>query len=593
MYGKQMNFFEDGGLYDEGGMMDEVSGNDVPPGSTRKEVRDDVPAMLSEGEFVFPADVVRYFGLERLMEMRQQAKMGLKKMEAMGQMGNSEEATMPDDLPFTADDLLIMIPQKEPEEMARGGVVKAQTGTFVQPSGFQDATLNTPNFVPPSSVAPINPQGTPTGYLPTFVGQSVIVPTGQNEVITQSGGTGVTDTTADTGTDFVPTVTDVYEFRKYKNAETGEIKEYAFYMGQPVIPIPDGWVPYVEEDTTATEDVTDTTVDSTFVREEREGRDGFDSNTGTSQGQTATPVGEMTNADIQSALNSGRITANAVNIIGSAVNPALGQIVGAAAVARYNDLLEEAQRRGIDTGDASRMGSIFGGEESLYAGLQDTNNDGKINFGDTWMGDLLGVDGKPGVQGPNLQDSRMGARRGATTTSKSTTSKVATTTPTNTQSGSKQTPTGYTNVNPNTGRVSNDPNALFNSTGQVAGTGWSGINSTTNTPSEGRDGGNASSGGGNNASNGNNAPSGGGNNASSAGKGGGGADSGQAANASASSAGTSSGGMSSADVAAAQEAGKGYAGGYGFNKGGLAAPKQKANKRSVNKDRGVAARKKK
>jgi len=53
---KQMELFE------EGGQVDPVSGNDVPLGSTEKEVRDDQPAMLSEGEMVIPADVVRYFG---------------------------------------------------------------------------------------------------------------------------------------------------------------------------------------------------------------------------------------------------------------------------------------------------------------------------------------------------------------------------------------------------------------------------------------------------------------------------------------------------------------------------------------------------
>ena len=73
---KQMDMFEEGGLMDEGGTVDPVSGNDVPPGSTQEEVRDDIPAQLSEGEFVFPADVVRYFGLEKLMEMRQEAKAG-------------------------------------------------------------------------------------------------------------------------------------------------------------------------------------------------------------------------------------------------------------------------------------------------------------------------------------------------------------------------------------------------------------------------------------------------------------------------------------------------------------------------------------
>jgi hypothetical protein len=95
---KQMELFEDGGLKDEGGMIDEVSGNDVPTGSTREEVRDDIPAQLSEGEFVFPADVVRYHGLDKLMQLRDEAKMGLRKMEDMGQMGNSEEATLPDDM---------------------------------------------------------------------------------------------------------------------------------------------------------------------------------------------------------------------------------------------------------------------------------------------------------------------------------------------------------------------------------------------------------------------------------------------------------------------------------------------------------------
>ena len=130
-----MELFEDGGLRDEGGMIDEESGNDVPVGSTRKEVRDDIPAMLSEGEFVFPADVVRYVGLENLMRIRQDAKQGLKQMDAMGQMGNGDEATMPDDLPFGMMDLVIVEGEKEPEveEKAQGGVIKANEGSFIVP----------------------------------------------------------------------------------------------------------------------------------------------------------------------------------------------------------------------------------------------------------------------------------------------------------------------------------------------------------------------------------------------------------------------------------------------------------------------------
>ena len=102
---EQMELFSEGGLEQDGGTADPVSGNAVPPGSTQEEVRDDIPAQLSEGEFVFPADVVRYIGLENLMRMRQEAKMGLKMMDEMGQMGNSEEASIPDDVPFDLSDL--------------------------------------------------------------------------------------------------------------------------------------------------------------------------------------------------------------------------------------------------------------------------------------------------------------------------------------------------------------------------------------------------------------------------------------------------------------------------------------------------------
>ena len=49
---KQMDLFQEGGMIDEGGTTDPVSGNDVPVGSLQEEVRDDIPAQLSEGEFV-------------------------------------------------------------------------------------------------------------------------------------------------------------------------------------------------------------------------------------------------------------------------------------------------------------------------------------------------------------------------------------------------------------------------------------------------------------------------------------------------------------------------------------------------------------
>ena len=179
---KQMQLFEEGGLNQEGGMIDEVSGNDVPVGSTREEVRDDIPAQLSEGEFVFPADVTRYIGLDKLMQLRQQAKMGLKKMEAMGQMGNSDEATLPDDLPFGMEDLIIIQAEggDEPQEFNQGGMpVNPNTGVYY--TGNTGVTMQPPTQQPPTGGVQPSPQPTmpppptqPTGgatggYQPLFM----------------------------------------------------------------------------------------------------------------------------------------------------------------------------------------------------------------------------------------------------------------------------------------------------------------------------------------------------------------------------------------------------------------------------------------
>jgi hypothetical protein len=91
MQAEMNKLFAEGGVMQEGGTVDPVSGNDVPPGAMQEEVRDDIDAKLSEGEFVIPADVVRYIGLETLMKLRDKAKMGLQKMEEIGQMGNAAE----------------------------------------------------------------------------------------------------------------------------------------------------------------------------------------------------------------------------------------------------------------------------------------------------------------------------------------------------------------------------------------------------------------------------------------------------------------------------------------------------------------------
>ena len=53
-------------------------------------------------------------------------------------------------------------------------------------------------------------------------------------------------------------------------------------------------------------------------------------------------------------------------------------------------------------------------KKSIYSRkLKDVNKDGKKNFGDTWLGDMIGADGKAGIQKgrPGLKASLKGARR--------------------------------------------------------------------------------------------------------------------------------------------------------------------------------------
>lgn len=88
------------GGYMGGGMMsadvivgiDPVSGNEIPLGSDAENVRDDIPAMLSEDEYVLPADVVKWHGLKHIQEMHDEASMGLMSMAMDGLVATGEPA---------------------------------------------------------------------------------------------------------------------------------------------------------------------------------------------------------------------------------------------------------------------------------------------------------------------------------------------------------------------------------------------------------------------------------------------------------------------------------------------------------------------
>ena len=262
----QMELFEDGGFKDQGNTKDPISNNPVPVGSTKKEVRDDIPANLSEGEFVLPADVVRYHGLEKIMGIRDQAKQGLQKMENMGQMGNSDQATLPDGTPF--------------QQMAEGGAVPVPT--IQQPEVVAQNQVPGVQYVAPTTQA-VRPsiysfnQQMPQVTVPTQ--PSVTVPTQPNyqtPAYRQSTSTAETPKFSNLlGTQFGQLQESVT--KRYVN-DAGEEMYIPFVNGEPIYPIPNGFREEAEDAIKKEDEDINKAVQSTSVRQQQDDGDsgGFD-----------------------------------------------------------------------------------------------------------------------------------------------------------------------------------------------------------------------------------------------------------------------------------------------------------------------------
>jgi len=144
---KQMEMaFAEGGTLDLDSVpdntqgVDPVSGNEVPLGSMPEEVRDDIPAQLSEGEYVVPADVVRYYGVKFFEDIRNAAKRGFAEMEANGRIGGEPVGMemAEDELPFDISELQIVDDEAEEQPMmSMGGYMR----------GYADGGLTTSSAV--------------------------------------------------------------------------------------------------------------------------------------------------------------------------------------------------------------------------------------------------------------------------------------------------------------------------------------------------------------------------------------------------------------------------------------------------------------
>ena len=113
--------------------IDPVSGNEVPLGSEPEEVRDDIDAKLSEGEYVVPADVVKYYGVKFFEDLRTQAKLGFSQMETNGRIGG--EPVAEEALPFDVSELQMQDDQ-EPM-MNKGGYISGYADGGSVDSGFE------------------------------------------------------------------------------------------------------------------------------------------------------------------------------------------------------------------------------------------------------------------------------------------------------------------------------------------------------------------------------------------------------------------------------------------------------------------------
>ena len=135
---KQLSGMNKGGIMDNqmvkafaigGEVTDPISGNEVPEGSFPNEVRDDVPAMLSEGEYVVPADVLRFYGLKFFEDLRENAKIEIARMSQEGRIGGDpiEESQSLNDADVDTLESMMRNAKNgskgDIQEMAKGGLI--------------------------------------------------------------------------------------------------------------------------------------------------------------------------------------------------------------------------------------------------------------------------------------------------------------------------------------------------------------------------------------------------------------------------------------------------------------------------------------
>jgi hypothetical protein len=368
--------------------VDPVSGNEVPPGSLPEEVRDDIPARLSEGEYVVPADVLRFYGMKFFEDLRENAKIELARMDREGRIGGD---------PIPNEELS----DEEKAELdsigaAVGGFITGQASQSTMSDPYQQQQMMYRQGAPVAmGNAGYNTGGTVKGF-----NESSVV-TADDDI----------DTTQPTYTDeqlrnvFAPGFS--FLDTPVDSAATSSVILYG--PGGEVVTL---FLP-------AQQELYDEYIEKGYSTEQVKVTTETDVGQPQGGGGGSAPQQEVEDINLEdmsdeALLKTARgfgVLNNVATAVASAAGLPVATIVNTSMIAKYNDTLDELNSRNIDHG-LERKGSIFGGESSLFDGLEDTDGIAGASFGDTWLGDLLGFDKKGfGVQGDGLRDSFGGSRR--------------------------------------------------------------------------------------------------------------------------------------------------------------------------------------
>ena len=333
--------------------VDPVSGNEVPPGSLPEEVRDDIDARLSEGEYVVPADVVRYYGVKFFEDLRTQAKSGFEDMEANGRIGG-QPVPEENSLPFDVSELQV---EEEPVQMNEGGLLDREALEAKFPASFMG-----------------------------------------------SGGP-------------------AQEWKTFEN-EAGLTITIRFVDGKPMSVIPAGY--------------TEVGARSAQALEAPRGDDSDPQFGDPSNAPEAVDLSSLSTDELEKLGNSASDAGTIEKILGYG-SPLLGDLIGLTREMKAANINAEIVKRlksgtNIDgtpltKSDITQLGKmfdttvddedsgsfLFGGQRSLTEGLQNNSGDYEqgvgapiIGFADTFLGDLLGFDGQPGIQATDKDGNKLG-----------------------------------------------------------------------------------------------------------------------------------------------------------------------------------------